>query len=122
MATTRKRTAQWYAETLATINEKLIDVAIEECDPDNWTAAEIPIRKRSLKDNTARAAEKKSASITIGIIGKSMNIVDVCLRKAAGEKVGQKYEEKEDLAAQVAAATQAAERAVQQAIGKGKVH
>lgn len=122
MATTLKRTAKWYADHLAAINEKLMAVAIEECDPDNWTAADVPIKRRSLKDNTARAAEKKSASITIGIIGKSMTIVDVCMRKHAGEKVGTKFEDSDDLAAAVAAAERKANDAVSKAIKEGKMH
>ncbi|CAM6855363.1 hypothetical protein [Citrobacter sp. Cpo107] len=62
-------------QRLDTLSEAVARVAIDELNPQNWTAAGVQMAAQSKDERGARLFDKKSAGATLGLLVKIQQII-----------------------------------------------
>lgn len=71
-------------ERLNAINEKLIDVTISDCDPDNWVASGLKLNEMSQSDRGDAQWCRKTAVQTVSLLIRVQQLIG-----STGEKINE---------------------------------
>lgn len=77
-----------YFSRLTALSGKLLDVAIEESDPDNWQSAGKPIKSLSTEERGNRYWDKKNAAGSLTLLIKVQSLIGMHARTKQPPKPG----------------------------------
>jgi len=61
---------------MADVTERLMEVLVDEADPDNWTAAEKTLKDMDKDERGARFWDKRNATATLSLLHGAINLAD----------------------------------------------
>ncbi|EHA8559121.1 hypothetical protein JKC89_003746 [Salmonella enterica] len=77
-----------YFSRLTALSGKLLDVAIEESDPDNWQSAGKPIKSLSTEERGNRYWDKKNAAGSLTLLIKVQSLIGMHSKAKPLTKLG----------------------------------
>lgn len=75
-----------YLTRLTSLSDKLLNVAIEECNPDNWQSANKRIKDLTVEERGNRYWDKKNAAGSLTILIKVQSLIGMQGRQKPGEQ------------------------------------
>lgn len=102
-------------QRLMALDETLMDVFLEEVNPDNWEGSKIPIDQQDSKIRGNRYWHKRNASATLTLVVKVNTMVGILQRNMSEGDKGLTVEEREskyedDLDAEIRASEKEADK------------
>lgn len=83
-------------QRLMALDERLMDVFLEEVNPDNWEGSKIPIDQQDSKIRGNRYWHKRNAAATLTLVVKVNSIVGIMQRNMSGDTPGLVVDEHDD--------------------------
>jgi hypothetical protein len=109
---------------LENITDRLMEVALAECDPKGWTGHGKQLAEMTKEERGNRHWDKTNAASTIGLIKQLYNVINVRKIGSQANRSGEDVQtgDDDDQEKLVKAAVAKAKKALDKAHSEGKVH
>ncbi|MJS61842.1 hypothetical protein DOC35_19355 [Salmonella enterica subsp. enterica] len=89
-------------QDLERLAKKLTFVALDECDPRNWTGNGVPMAEMDARTRGDRAYDKKNAGLTVSLLTKVHALI--AIHTPEGKRIAAKHAAEEDEMSELMAA------------------